>query len=547
MKTYVVGHRNPDTDSICSALAYAELLRRQGREDVVAARAGNLNQQTEFVLDSLGVKPPRRLSDVYPRVGDVINGQAVTIGPQEPVAAALELYHRHKIRTLPIVDADGFAQGLLLLKELTEHFLLPTQPGELRRVRVSSNSVARCLDARVGTLFEAGLLEDLDLYVGARNEESFSAWISGIDARRSILITGQRPGIIDAAIEAGIRLLIVSGCDQLDEALIERADAKRVSLMSSTLDTANCCWLTRLATPVSAMSGKDFLQISRQELLSDLRLKLLHQDAVGAVVVDDDGRLAGIATKSHLLKSSPIRLILVDHNELGQAIPGADQVEILEVIDHHRLGNFHTDRPIRFINQPVGSTCTLVASLYRQAGIEPDKVNAGLMLAGLLSDTVILKSPTATDVDHEICHWLADIAGLDPEEFGSQLFSAGSPMASGLSARRLIMNDFKEYEAAGRSLGLGQVEVVSFHAFLTRKTELENELTRIKEEKNYTLAALLVTDIVEGTSLLLALGPKELSYLIGYPAQEKNLYLARGVLSRKKQLVPHLLKIFKDQ
>ncbi len=245
------------------------------------------------------------------------------------------------------------------------------------------------------------------------------------------------------------------------------------------------------------------------------------------------------------MKSSPVKLILVDHNELGQAVAGADQVEIVEVIDHHRLGNFHTDRPIRFVNQPVGSTCTLVATLYRQASIEPSPQVAGLLLAGLLSDTIILKSPTTTSVDHDICGWLSGFTELDPETFGNQLFSAGSPMASGLPARKLITTDFKEYEVAGKHLGLGQVEVVSFHAFYNRKKELESELCRIREEKGYVLAALLVTDIVEGTSLLLTAGPKELPLLIGYPQQEANLFLATGVLSRKKQLVPHLLKIFK--
>ncbi len=544
--TYIIGHRNPDTDSICSALAYTEFLRQQGRTDVQAARAGNLNQQTEFVLEHLGMTAPQRLADVYPRVGDVINSETVTLRPDDPVASALELYHRHNIRMLPLVDSEQIPCGLLLLKELTEHFLLPTNPGEMRRVRVSSSSVVSCLHARVETLYQPDRLEDLDLYVGARDDGPFVEWLKSIDPRKSILITGQRPDIIRASLTAGIRMLIVSGGAILDKSLVTLAEEKKVSLLTSELDTANCCWRTRLATPVAEMTGRNFLQVGRQELLSDLRLKLLHQDAAGAVVVDDEGCLAGIATKSHLLKSSPVKLILVDHNELSQAIPGADQVEIEEVLDHHRLGNFHTDKPIRFINQPVGSTCTLVAGLFRQADLVPDARVAGLLLAGLLSDTVILKSPTATQVDREICSWLADLAGLDFQEFGNRLFSAGSPMASGLSARGLITTDFKEYTVEDKTLGLGQVEVVSFHSFMNRKAELEAELQKIRDEKKYTLAALLVTDIVQGTSLLLTAGPKELPFMIGYPAQETNLYLAAGVLSRKKQLVPHLLKIFKD-
>ena len=543
--TYVIGHRNPDTDSICSAIAYAELLRIQGETSVYPARAGNLNQQTEFVLEHFGQAPPKRLTDVYPRVGDVLGEAPVMIGLNEPLARALELYHRHKIRMLPGVDDGGRPQGLLLLKEITELFLLPTEAAEMRRVRVSSQSVTNCLQAEVGTLYQADEIEELDLYVGARDSHSFSDWLQEINPRRSILITGQRAEIIDSAIAAGVRMLIISGGAPLDQKTVEKAKATQVSLISSAFDTANCCWLTRLATPVSALIGKDFLQVGRSELLSDLRLKLLHQDAVGAVVVDEDGLIIGIASKSHLLKNSPIRLILVDHNELSQAIPGADKVEIVEVIDHHRLGNFQTDRPIRFINQPLGSTCTLVATLYRQAGVEPDSRIAGLLLSGLLSDTVILKSPTTTDIDREICRWLAELADLDAVSFGNHLFSAGSPMATDIAARQLISTDFKDYEVGGKCLGLGQVEVVSFHAFYNRKAELEKELGRMRDEKGYVLAALLVTDIVAGTSLLLTAGPKELPLLIGYPQQETNLYLASGVLSRKKQLVPHLLKIFK--
>jgi len=545
--TYVIGHRNPDTDSICSAIAYAELLRIQGEQNVYPARAGNLNQQTEFVMEYFSQTPPKRLSDVYPRVGDVIGEDPVTIDLEEPLAAALELYHHHKIRMLPVVDKSKKPHGLLLLKDITELFLLSTEPGEMRRVHVTSQSVSRCLQAQVGTLYQADQLEHLDLYVGARDSDSFSSWLETIDPRGSILITGCRPEIISAAITAGVRILVISGGAVLDQRLINEAKAAQVSLIFSPFDTANCCWLTRLATPVSALIGKSFLQVGRSELLTDLRLKLLHQDEVGAIVVDGDDRIIGIASKSHLLKNSPIQLILVDHNELSQAIPGADKVDIIEVIDHHRLGNFQTDRPIRFINQPLGSTCTIVATLYQQARVEPDPLIAGLLLSGLLSDTVILKSPTTTTIDREICVWLAELSGLDPVSFGNRLFSSGSPMASGIGARQLLTTDFKEYEVGGKFIGLGQVEVVSFHAFYNRKSELEEELGCLRAEKDYLLAALLVTDIVEGTSLLLTAGPKELPLMIGYPQQESNLYLARGVLSRKKQLVPHLLKIIKTE
>ncbi|HKK01725.1 MAG TPA: DHHA2 domain-containing protein, partial [Desulfuromonadales bacterium] len=236
---------------------------------------------------------------------------------------------------------------------------------------------------------------------------------------------------------------------------------------------------------------------------------------------------------------------LVDHNELSQAVAGADKVEILEVVDHHRLGNFHTDLPIRFINQPLGSTCTVVSTLYRQAGLAPDRPTAALLLAGLLSDTVILKSPTTTDIDREMARWLGELSRLDPAEFGRRIFAAGSALASYPSVRHLILADFKEYQAGEQSFGIGQVEVISFDEFQGMKSQIEDGLAAIREERHLDMAGLLVTDITSENSLLVALGGKELPYIISYPQVEESIYELQGVLSRKKQLVPHLLRVLK--
>ena len=544
-KVFVIGHRNPDSDSICSAIAYADLRQQQGLAGVEAARAGTINQQTQFVLDHLEVDVPPLLADVHPRIRDVVTEKVISIHQSEPMSKALELYHQHHIRMLPVVDDDGHAKGLLLLKRATEIFLVPSEPEKLRRIHASLSSIQRCLGATAQNLTEPDLVEDLDLHVGARREASFSRWVEEIVPEKTILVTGDRPGIQRLAIEAGVRLLIVSGNVPVDGQLLATAREKGVSILVSHYDTANCVWLTRMATPVGILAESDFMVVTPNDLLEDLRVKLTHSQQSGAIVNSATGRIVGLATKSHLIKKSPIKLILVDHNELSQAVPGADKVDILEVIDHHRLGNFHTDLPIKFINQPLGSTCSLVATLYQQAGIEPQKKIAGLLLAGLLSDTVILKSPTTTEIDRQLVPWLEKHSGLNHQQFGSQLFAAGSLMASGVPARKLVFTDFKEYGVGESLLGLGQVEVVNFHSFHQRQKELLVELQKIRKEKGYELAALLVTDIVMENSLLLTAGPSELPYVIGYPLEAENLYRLKGVLSRKKQLVPHLLKVFK--
>lgn len=545
-RVFVIGHRNPDTDSICSAIAYADLRRLQGMANIHAARAGNLNQQTEFVLNLLDVALPRLLADVHPRIKDIVTEEVVTIHEAAPMSKAIELYHRHHIRMLPVIDDERQPKGLLLLKRASEVFLVPTEADKLRRVRASPASIQTCLAATALHLRAAEQVEDLDLYVGARRAETFERWMENTAPERTILITGDRSEIQQLAIEAGVRLLIVSGQSQVPPELVEKAREKGVSVLVSRFDTANCVWLTRLATPVGQLVEDDFIRVNPNDLLEDLRLKLVHSKYPGAVVVGADGRAEGVASTSHLIKSSPVKLILVDHNELSQAVPGADKVEVLEVIDHHRLGNFHTDTPIRFINQPLGSTCSLVATLYQQAGLEPAPKIAGLLLAGLLSDTVILKSPTTTDVDRKLVPWLEGLSGLKHAEFGNELFAAGSPMASGAAARDLLLNDFKEYRVGDYLLGLGQVEVVNFHSFHQRRAELQAELAALRTERGYALAALLVTDIVMETSQLLTAGPSELPYLIDYPQDGDNLYRLNGVLSRKKQLVPHLLKVFKQ-
>lgn len=544
-RIYVIGHRNPDTDSICSAIGYARLRQLQGLTGVTAARAGNVNRQTEFVLEALGEPLPPLVLDVHPRVRDVVGSAVVTIDPDAPLSRALELFHLHNIRLLPVVDQEGRPLGLLVLKRVAERFLVPRLEQEIRRVKASPASIQRCLEAQALTEFEPEAIEDLALYVGAMATATFDTKMAGLDGRRLILITGDRESIQRMALAMGVRVLVVTGNLPVAPEFLEAARRNRVTVLSTPFDTATSVWLTRLSTPVHCLAGPGFPTVALKDRLDELRLKLTHGGEPGAIVLDDHGRIAAVATKSNLLVPSPLKLILVDHNELAQAVPGAEKVEILEIVDHHRLGNVHTEAPIRFINQPLGSTCTLVATLFRQAGLEPEAQTAGLLLAGLLSDTVILKSPTTTATDREVATWLSALAGRDWVEFGRDIFAAGSALANYPGIRQMLLADFKEYTAGDQSFGVGQVEVVNFHEFQSMKETIAAELCSLREERKLDFAGLLVTDIVRETSLLLAVGGRELPYLIGYPQVEENLYDLPGVLSRKKQLVPHLLKILR--
>jgi len=542
-KVFVIGHRNPDTDSICSAMAYARLCQRQGREEVQPARAGTLNKQTEFVLEELGLPVPQLLTDVHPRVADIIGDHVVTIPAEAPVSRAMELFHLHHIRQLPVVDAEQQPLGLLVLKRIIERFLIPRQEADIRRVETSPVTLAACLQAEILHGYRISSSGELNLYVGAMDSRTFHRKLQGRDPRKMILLTGDREDIQSEAVEIGVRVLVVTGGLPVAPDIMQRAGEKHVTVLSTPFDTATSAWLTRLSTPVGSLVGTEFLAVQPQDRVDDLRLKLTHSPEPGAIVIDAAGTVCGIATKSNLLQPSPVKLILVDHNELSQAVPGAEKVEVLEVIDHHRLGNFHTEQPIRFINQPLGSTCSVVATLYRSAGIDPEPAFAALMLAGLLSDTVILKSPTTTSLDRELAEWLAEQCGFRPEEFGRRVFQAGSALEAYPNEKALVLSDFKEFSAGSTRFGIGQVEVVNFQEFRNLQEKIAETLQKLKEERGLEMIGLLVTDIVQGSSLLLAFGNPELPYVIGYPQLTDNLYELKGVLSRKKQLVPHLLKV----
>ena len=544
-RVFVVGHKNPDTDSICSAIAYAELCQLQGRSNVFPGRVGGLNRQTEFVLDKLDQPQPQLLTDVYPRLRDTVGDCPALIDADAPLANALDLMRQRDIRMLPVVDADLAPLGALILKRMTEHLFLPRSGRPIRQVLSSPQAMQTCLQANVMNMVDGERTEELDLFVGAMSLGSFRQRLSDTDPRRIVVLCGDRRNIQEHAIQLGIRALVVTGGFGVADDLVVAARENQVSILCSPHDTATSALLARLSTPVRYLADTDVPHAHPDDRLDEIRKILMRGTAPGVMVIDDNGRVCGVGTKSNLLRPSPLKLILVDHNELTQAVPGADQVEILEIIDHHRLGNFHTELPIRFINQPLGSTCSVVATLYRQAGLEPAPKIASLMLAGLLSDTVLLKSPTTTDTDRQLLVWLEQCSGLDASAFGQQMFQAGSALAAYQDIESLLTADFKEYDVDERRFGIGQVEVVTFQEFDDRQTEIAKGLETLVHKRNLALAGLLVTDIVQQNSQLIVRGEKELVAAVGYPQISAGRFDLKGVLSRKKQLMPHLLRAFK--
>ena len=539
---YVIGHRSPDTDSVASAIGYAELKKKLGYTKVCAAMAGTPNPQTRSILDRLGIETPIHLADVHPKVRDVITRQPVTAAATVPLKDALELFHRHNVRVLPVVNERNVPLGIVSLLKLSEKYLVAGTDRK-RGVDTAICSLAACLGATFITGEPTEGIEHLHLFIGAMREESFTSRIEGYDPASLLILTGDRRSIQQAAIEKGVRLLVVTGGLGVGDDLLAQARRNGVTILSTSLDTATAAALTRLSTPLAWFVESKYEQVGVAEPLEHLRLKLLHSGEPAVVVVEEDGTVAGVATKSSLLAPLPYALILVDHNELAQAVPGAEVVEILEVIDHHKLGNPATNQPITFMVAPVGSTCTVVASLYRERGVEPESRIAALLLAGILTDTVILKSPTTTARDRELVAWLEVRAGLDHAEFGRDIFSSCSGFSAYESPEKAIRADFKQFTAGDTVFGIGPVEVVGFDEFFALRDSLRDSLKRVKEEERLAMAGLMVTDIYTESTLFLVEGKNELAHVMGYPQLEPHLYELKGVMSRKKQMVPHLLKV----
>ncbi len=540
---YVIGHKNPDTDSICSAIGLAELKKSLGMDNVFAARAGDINPQTSFVLDYFRASAPRYLPDVYPRARDIMSVNVVRATVETPVIKIMEMMRDTDIRFVPVLDSVGKPAGVLTLMDLAKSYMERIGADSASIVTTTLKNITETIGGSAVLDFLGGRLSPFRVSVGAMARESFEKILAGKDPRECAVIVGDRSDIQIASVEKGVALMIVTGGFNVGDDVMTEARKKRVSIVVSPYDSATTALLVRLSTPAGNVCGPAFEEAEPDDLVEEIRWRAAGSD--GIVVRDGDGIMRGVITKTDLLKPSNISLVLVDHNELAQAVDGAERVSIIEVVDHHRIGSFHTSQPIPFICEPVGSTSTLVSELYQRRNVPISKEVAGLLLAGVLSDTVILKSPTATDRDSQAAKWLEEKSGLDSIGFGAEIFAAASSLKK-RGPRDSVNGDFKVFEAKGKKFGVGQVETIGFEEFFEEKDGLKDELLAAMEKGGLALSALLVTDIVMGTSLLLAVGEKKILWKLDYPKLGESVWELKNVISRKKQVVPHLLGIFNE-
>jgi len=546
----VIGHKNPDTDAICSAIGYAEFKRRTGMPEAVAARCGDTNDRIDFVLKTFGVLAPKFVADVSPKISDVMQRRVLSVRPNATAAEALRLMDEKNLRLLPVLDEAQKCRGLLSLFKLSK-FLFPAvslnfgQEHNSREVLSSLTNLAQTLDGKLVVGFDAEREQELTLMIGAMGLETFASRLEKFPLEKCCVIVGDRWDIQNVAIREGVRVLIVTGGLSVEPKTIEAAQKQKVSVITSPHDTATTASLCRAAVSVSHVLNEEFLCFRENAPLAAVREEAMSSGYLAFPVLGNDGETVGILSKTDFLKTVTRKLILVDHNELSQAVQGADEVEIIEIIDHHRIGALATQQPILFRNEPVGSSCTIVADCFFRHGVELPRDIAGLLLAGLVSDTLNLTSPTTTARDTEILKQLEQLSGVNAREFTEKLFASGSLLTL-KPAPQAIATDCKEYTELGAKFSVAQIEEIGFEQFWKRKDELLGALETFRAKRGFLFSSLLITDVTTQSSLLLAVGDEKFIKRIDYPRQEPGIYELRDVVSRKKQLLPYLTHCLRE-
>jgi manganese-dependent inorganic pyrophosphatase len=539
MSVLVFGHRNPDTDAICSAIAYADLLQQTTRPDAVAACCGPPNKRTEYVLRRAGLPAPRMVMDVRPQVEDVCRRGVVTASFGDVFYEAYQRMKEGDLRAIPVIDDGRQVVGVLSVLDLMDLFF--HEAADVALARTVSSSLQKMCDVLGGTLLHAvepDRRDELLVMVGAMSSEGFTERMQRYPSERLLVVCGDRPTIQLPAIEQGVRALVITGGFKVSSGLVELAKARGVSVILSPFDTVNTTLRLKSSQFIDAVVARDVVTVPGRSTVAEAREVAERSAQPVFPVVGDDGTLVGLAFKSDLISPPRPQLVLVDHNELGQAVTGADEAEIVEVLDHHRLGGgLKSTQPIRFINEPVGSTCTLVARQYRAAGILPKPGIALCMASGIISDTLNLRSPTTTDVDRDILDWLQGLCGVDLDAYAREFFDIGSALRSSTPAE-VIREDCKEFSEAGVRFSISQIEESGFDLFWERKDDLRTALEEFAKRNRLAFSALLVTDVVTNGSLLLLSQESEAWEDVNYPRLDRGLYSLKNVVSRKKQLLP---------
>lgn len=532
---HIIGHKNPDTDSICSALAYADYKNNSGEIVAVPIRLGDINRETEFVLEYFNLEEPEFMETVRLSVEDLEFDNIAAISPNISLRMALNIMTKNGIHSLPVVDDNEKLIGVVTVSDIVQNYIDVWDNSFLGKADVSIDNIIDTLSAKAILIPENKRPYKGELLVLAMEPSSLEEYVGEND----IAICGDRKDIQEIAIKNNISLMILTGKSKIDDKLINIAKEKDITIISTPLDTFTTSRLISQSVSVShVMTTEDLVVFSLDDLVDDIRIQMSQTRYRNYPVINHENKVIGSISRYHLISSRKKRVILVDHNERGQSIDGLEEAEILEIIDHHRIGDVFTGQPIYFRNEPVGSTCTIIASIMFENGRRPSKKIAGILSAGIISDTLLFKSPTSTNTDRIMLDRLARIADLDVEEFAVEMFKAGTSL-TGQTPQELLSQDFKAFTINDHKIGISQVFTMDSDSLGDMKDNLIDLMEERAREYGYSIFMLMLTNIFEQASEIIAVGQEK-----NYAAQAfderlvNDSFYAPGVLSRKKQVVP---------
>ena len=528
---YVFGHRNPDTDSIVAAMAYAALRNALGDREYEAVALGQPTDETRRILHRFGFRSPRKISDVYTQVRDLDFDTPPVMSAEVTVGRAWTALQSQKgLSSVAVANEDGTLFGMLAREDVANYNMNLVSSSYLRPVPIFN----------LLSVLEGKLISDSSDFPDAVSGEVTIALPYGIDEgisfkKDSLVICGNQPDMIRRCLEQNVNCLILCQT-QLGEDL--RRIPSKTAVIMTPYDAYRAVRLIFQSVPVGRIcQRRDISCVHLNDRLDDVKELVLKQKGHAYPILDEEEKVVGILTRQHLLRPRRKRVVLVDHNELAQSVPGLKEAEILEIIDHHRLADIQTTNPIYVRNEPVGSTTTIIAGMFQELGLLPHKNLAGIMAAAIISDTVLFKSPTCTQRDKNMAERMARIAKLSLEELGRDIFSAN---LEGKTAADLLLADYKEFHIAGHDFAIGQVTCVDSPGMLQRKAEFLAEMQRIEQERKFSMVLLMLTDVLlEGTQLLYIGDDEVISQAFNATPRDNMVFLPK-VMSRKKQVVPSL-------
>ena len=544
-KVVVIGHRNPDTDSICSAIAYAELKNKTSSLVCEARRAGRMNQETEFVLKRFGVAPPRMCTDVNPKIRDVDYREMPGIPGSTSLRKAWEIMRDQKIDTLPITSADNELEGIITVKDIATANMDVFDTGVLATSRTTYKNILETLGGTMVVGNENAVCTTGHIKIGTATPEMLE---NNVEKGDIVILTNRYESQL-CAIEKEASLLIICNGAKVGRTIQRIAEETGVAIMTAPCDTYAAGKLMSQCAPISYyMTRDDIMKFTLVTPVADVTRVMAKVRHRYFPILDEDGKYCGMVSRRNIIALRKRRIILVDHNESTQAVEGFDQAEILEIIDHHRIGSLETSGPVYFRNQPVGCTATIITQMYDENGVEIRPQIAGLLLAAILSDTLVFRSPTCTPVDVSIANRLAKIAGVEIDAFASEMFEAGEKL-DGKTPEEVFLQDFKVFMCGDVRFGVAQGSYMTRKNLKAAQKLLTPYLPEACGKQNVEDLYMLLTDVPKEESVVICTGRHADEMLrSGFEKEpeEDGSWVLPGVVSRKKQFIPALMSAYQE-